>query len=114
METRPLGRTGLRVSTLGWENRDLRQLLWHRHRMVQARTRMSYAQPRYAVPAARRSRNASLSLIGPGGSCGLDHDRNQALPLVLPNDKPLQEMRAWEIAALDPHRVSTIGGTQAR
>src|SRR5712692_1576055 len=21
-----------------WENRDLRQLLWHRHRMVQART----------------------------------------------------------------------------
>jgi transposase len=23
-----------------WENRDLRQLLWHRHRMVQARTRI--------------------------------------------------------------------------
>jgi hypothetical protein len=23
-----------------WENRDLRQLLWHRHRMVQGRTRM--------------------------------------------------------------------------
>ena len=23
-----------------WENRDLRQLLWHRHRMVQARTRL--------------------------------------------------------------------------
>src|ERR1700686_3774991 len=23
-----------------WENRDLRQLLWHRHRMVQARTRV--------------------------------------------------------------------------
>jgi transposase len=23
-----------------WENRDLRQLLWHRHRMVQTRTRM--------------------------------------------------------------------------
>src|SRR5437660_2097401 len=23
-----------------WENRDLRQLLWHRHRLVQARTRM--------------------------------------------------------------------------
>jgi transposase len=22
-----------------WENRDLRQLLWHRHRIVQARTR---------------------------------------------------------------------------
>src|SRR5437879_13654263 len=23
-----------------WENRDLRQLLWHRHRMVQARERI--------------------------------------------------------------------------
>jgi len=23
-----------------WENRDLRQLLWHRHRVVQARTRI--------------------------------------------------------------------------
>src|SRR5258706_13053954 len=23
-----------------WENRDLRQLLWHRHRMVKTRTRM--------------------------------------------------------------------------
>src|SRR4026209_2885860 len=23
-----------------WENRDLRQLLWHRHRMLQARTRI--------------------------------------------------------------------------
>ena len=23
-----------------WENRDLRQLLWHRHRTVQARTRI--------------------------------------------------------------------------
>jgi len=23
-----------------WENRELRQLLWHRHRMVQARTRV--------------------------------------------------------------------------
>ena len=24
----------------GWDNRELRQLLWHRHRMVQARTRI--------------------------------------------------------------------------
>jgi transposase len=27
-----------RVWVPSWENRDLRQLLWHRHRMVQART----------------------------------------------------------------------------
>ena len=29
-----------RIWVPGWENRDLRQLLWHRHRMVQARTRI--------------------------------------------------------------------------
>jgi len=29
-----------------WENRDLQQLLWHRHRMVQARTRPSSEKPR--------------------------------------------------------------------
>jgi transposase len=28
-----------RIRVPSWENRDLRQLLWHRHRMVQARTR---------------------------------------------------------------------------
>jgi transposase len=29
-----------RIWVPSWENRDLRQLVWHRHRMVQARTRM--------------------------------------------------------------------------
>src|SRR5690348_13498782 len=29
-----------RIWVPNWENRDLRQLLWHRHRMVQARTRV--------------------------------------------------------------------------
>jgi transposase len=29
-----------RIWIPNWENRDLRQLLWHRHRMVQARTRI--------------------------------------------------------------------------
>jgi transposase len=29
-----------RIWVPDWENRDLRQLLWHRHRMVQARTRI--------------------------------------------------------------------------
>jgi hypothetical protein len=28
-----------KIWVASWENRDLRQLLWHRHRMVQARTR---------------------------------------------------------------------------
>ena len=30
----------LRIWVASWENRDLRQLLWHRHRRVQARTRV--------------------------------------------------------------------------
>jgi transposase len=29
-----------RIWVASWENRDVRQLLWHRHRMVQARTRL--------------------------------------------------------------------------
>jgi transposase len=29
-----------RIWVANWENRDLRQLLWHRHRLVQARTRI--------------------------------------------------------------------------
>jgi transposase len=29
-----------RIWVPSWENRDVRQLLWHRHRMVQARTRL--------------------------------------------------------------------------
>jgi len=29
-----------RIWVASWDNRDLRQLLWHRHRMVQARTRI--------------------------------------------------------------------------
>jgi transposase len=36
--TTPASRVVLWVPS--WENRDLRQLLWHRHRMVQARTRV--------------------------------------------------------------------------
>ena len=31
-----------RIWVPNWENRDLRQLLWHRHRMVQARTRVRF------------------------------------------------------------------------
>src|SRR5215472_13828755 len=29
-----------RIWVPSWENRDVRQLLWHRHRMVQMRTRI--------------------------------------------------------------------------
>jgi transposase len=46
-----------RIWVPSWENRDLRQLLWHRHRMAQARTRMMNQLQAVAlneVSAARR------------------------------------------------------------
>src|SRR5689334_1385112 len=39
-----------------WENRDLRQLLWHRHRMVQARTRLMNQLQAVALNEGLRSK----------------------------------------------------------
>jgi transposase len=47
-----------------WENRDLRQLLWHRHRMVQARTRMMNQLQAVALNEGLRSKK---KLWGEGG-----------------------------------------------
>jgi transposase len=41
-----------------WENRDLRQLLWHRHRMVQARTRIMNQLPVVALNEGLRRKKA--------------------------------------------------------
>ncbi len=43
-----------------WENRDLRQLLWHRHRMVQARTRIMNQLQAVALNEGLRCENALL------------------------------------------------------
>ena len=40
-----------------WENRDLRQLLWHRHRMVQARTRIMNQLQAVALNEGLRCKN---------------------------------------------------------
>src|SRR5207247_1279676 len=40
-----------------WENRDLRQLLWHRHRMVQVRTRIMNQLQALAMNEGLRSKN---------------------------------------------------------
>jgi transposase len=47
-----------------WENRDLRQMLWHRHRMVQARTRIMNQLQAVALNEGLRCRS------GCGGSTG--------------------------------------------
>ena len=68
-----------RIWVPSWENRDLRQLLWHRHRMVQARTRIMNqlqaggAQSRLAlqeavVAGARTAATGSLPLSTLGES----------------------------------------------
>ena len=43
-----------RIWVPSWENRDLRQLLWHRHRMVQARTRIMNQLQAVALHEGRR------------------------------------------------------------
>src|SRR5499433_1972071 len=45
-----------RVWVQSWENRDLRQLLWHRHRMVQARTRVMNQLQAVALNEGLRSK----------------------------------------------------------
>lgn len=43
-----------RIWVPSWENRDLRQLLWHRHRMVQTRTRLMNQLQAVALNEGRR------------------------------------------------------------
>src|ERR1700720_3759694 len=51
-----------------WENRDLRQLLWHRHRMVQARTRIMNQLQAVALneEAVEGTRAAATGVVSPG------------------------------------------------
>ena len=57
-----------------WENRDLRQLLWHRHRMVQARTRIMNQLQAVALNEGLRckkevvaqTRTAATGVLPPG------------------------------------------------
>jgi transposase len=44
----------------GGENRDLRQLLWHRHRMVQARTRVTNQLQAVALNEGLRCKNRTV------------------------------------------------------
>jgi transposase len=45
-----------RIWVASWENRDLRQLLWHRHRMVQGRTRIMNQLQAVALNEGLRSK----------------------------------------------------------
>src|SRR5215467_7280003 len=55
-------------------NRDLRQLLWHRHRMVQARTRIMNQRQALALKEACAVRR------GYGGNTGGSNSRHSAWP----------------------------------
>jgi transposase len=58
-----------RIWVPGWENRDLRQLLWHRHRMVQMRTRVMNQLHVVALNEGVRRKKA---LWRPAGRAQLD------------------------------------------
>ena len=62
-----------RIWVPSWENRDVRQLLWHRHRMVQARTRIMNQLQAVALNEGLRCKNevvakgtAATGVIPPG------------------------------------------------
>ena len=53
-----------RIGVASWENRDLRQRLWHRHRMVQARTRMMNQLQAVALNEGLRSQEEAVAGSG--------------------------------------------------
>ena len=62
-----------RIWVPSWENRDLRQLLWHRHRMVQARTRIMNQLQAVALNEGLRckkrlwrTRTSATGIVQPG------------------------------------------------
>ena len=61
-----------RIWVPSWENRDLRQLLWHRHRMVQARTRIMNQLQAVAINEGLRCKKR---LWGAGGRQQLESFR---------------------------------------
>ena len=60
-----------RIWVPSWENRDLRQLLWHRHRMVQARTRIMNQLQAVALNEGLRSRSDCGGMRGESNWKGL-------------------------------------------
>ena len=55
-----------------WENRDLRQLLWHRHRMVQARTRIMNQLQAVAINEGLRCKKRLWRESGQQSTCRSD------------------------------------------
>jgi transposase len=54
-----------------WENRDLRQLLWHRHRMVQARTRIMNQLQAVALNEGLRCKKRAVAGSGTRATGGV-------------------------------------------
>src|SRR5258708_1178001 len=76
-----------------WENRDLRQLLWHRHRMVQARTRIMNQLQAVALNEGLRCKKRLWRGRGreaPGGV------------LFGPSGRPRRRELVWVVGRLNP------------
>jgi len=59
-----------RIWVASWDNRDVRQLLWHRHRMVQMRTRIMNQLQAVALNEGLRCRKRLCTCPTGGRVCG--------------------------------------------
>src|SRR5207245_1223468 len=60
-----------------WENRDLRQLLWHRHRMVQVRTRIMNQLQAVALNEGLRCKKKLRMQLDKRQGIGLDGESSR-------------------------------------
>ena len=88
-----------------WENRDLRQLLWHRHRMVQARTRIMNQLQAVALNEGLRCKKR---LWRERGRQQLESFR------LAPWAKPATTRSAGVAGSTEPDNCGTYSGDRAR
>ena len=88
-----------------WENRDLRQLLWHRHRMVQARTRMMNQLQAVALNEGLRCKKRLWREAGTRTTGGVS---------VSPVGEPATARSAGVAGSTEPDDRRTESGDRAR
>ena len=88
-----------------WENRDLRQLLWHRHRMVQARTRMMNQLQAVALNEGLRCKKKLWREAG---------TRTTGVVPVSPVGEPATARSAGIAGSTEPNDRRTESGDRAR
>src|SRR3954464_1536048 len=86
------------------ENRDLRQLLWHRHRMVQARTRIMNQLQAVALNEGLRCKKGVMA--------GTRAAANRGIPLG-PMGEPAKARSVGTDGPTEPHHRGTDASDRA-